>query len=136
LDETTNEKSPVTNGTTNKVSVSKNSGEKPTGTRSTQQSFISADLNADRCLAFSIDLEQGGDKAGILQLSVSTFTRDGDRLGEPFKLYAKSPAGSSIPTVMTEYHGPPFQIHTSKMRVACLLRGPNSKKTSRVKSRQ
>jgi hypothetical protein len=100
--------------------VGKKSGKISTGTRRRQNSIISADLNADRCLAFSIDLEQGGDKAGVLQLSVDAFTKDDDRLGEPFKLYKKPPAGSSIPIVMTDVHGPPFQIHTSKMRVACL----------------
>jgi hypothetical protein len=103
--ETTSERSPVTTSATIKEGVGKKSGEKSTGKRRRQNSTISADLNAGRCVFFSIDLEHGGDKAGILQLSVEAFTRDGERLGEPFNLHVKPPAGSSIPTAMTDVHG-------------------------------
>jgi len=70
-----------------------------------QQSILSDDLDAGRCVFFSIDLEHGGDKGGILQLSVEAFTRVGDRLGEPFNAYIKPPAGATIPRAQTEVHG-------------------------------
>jgi hypothetical protein len=110
--ETTNEKPPVTTSATNKERMGKKPDKISTGSRSKQNSIISADLNADRCVFFSIDLEHGGDKAGILQLSMEAFTIDKkrlgepfDRLGEPFDMYVKPPAGSTIPTAMTKVHG-------------------------------
>jgi hypothetical protein len=103
--ETASEKPPVPTSATSEESVGKKSGEISIGACRRQNSIISADLNGDRCVFFSIDLEHGGDKAGILQLSMEAFTRVGEKLGEPFNMYIKPATGSSIPRAMTDVHG-------------------------------
>ena len=62
-------------------------------------------LQADRCVFFSIDLEHGGDRAGILQLSAEAFSKNGERLGDTFDEYVKPPAGAPIPATQTAVHG-------------------------------
>jgi hypothetical protein len=105
LAETTNKKPPVVTSVTNKKSTRKKSSKNSNGRRGTQNSIISANLCTDRCVFFSIDLEHGGDNAGILELSVEAFTRVGEKLGEPFDMYVKPPDRSSIPAALSNVHG-------------------------------
>ena len=64
-------------------------------------SEIHHDLTANNVVFFSIDLEHGGDWAGILQLSSVAFTLDGTEL-ETFNEYVKPPTGAIIPDAQSE----------------------------------
>lgn len=59
------------------------------------RSAIHYDLEANNVVFFSIDLEHGGDYAGIMQLSSVAFNLDGEELGN-FNQFVKPPTGSGF----------------------------------------
>ena len=78
-------------------------------------------IELERCVVASIELKNDVDKAGILQLSVETFTRDNNRLGKPVNMHVVPPARFSIPVAMAGVHGHLFRIHASRMSVLFLI---------------
>ena len=91
--------------TTRRASRGATSGYKPTAKVNKQYSIAHEHLQAGQCVFFSIDLEHGGDRAGILQLSVETFNEKGERLTDTFDEYVKPPAGAPIPATQTALTG-------------------------------
>ena len=91
--------------TTSRATGDTTSSKKSAAKVNKQFSIAHELIQADRCVFFSIDLEHGGDRAGILQLSVEAFSKDGGRLGDTFDEYVKPPAGAPIPATQTAVHG-------------------------------
>ena len=68
------------------------------------KSIIHHELQAGNMVFFSVDLEHGGQWAGILQLSAQAFLLDGTILGE-FNKYVKPPENAHVPASLTSTHG-------------------------------